>query len=82
MHMASTWSPLSGKSGGAELTSIVKQELAPYLREGERRVQIEGPAVLLEPKTAQSLAVIVHELATNAAKYGALSANEGHVKIT
>ena len=66
---------------GAELSSIAKQELAPYLREGEPRVQIDGPALVLEPKTAQAIAVALHELATNATKYGALSDGEGRVEV-
>jgi len=66
---------------GAELTSLVAQELAPYRRDGEARVRIDGPNVLLEPSTAQMVAVILHELATNAAKYGALSVSEGHVQV-
>ncbi len=66
---------------GAELSSIVKQELAPYLREDERRVQIDGPALLLEPKAAQVIAVVLHELATNAVKYGSLSNRMGRVEV-
>jgi two-component sensor histidine kinase len=44
-------------------------------------VRIEGPPVLLEPSTAQAIAVTLHELATNAAKYGALSATEGQIEV-
>jgi two-component sensor histidine kinase len=66
---------------GAELSSIVTQELAPYLRDGEPRVRIDGPALVLEPKTAQAIAVALHELATNAAKYGALSDGGGRVEV-
>jgi two-component sensor histidine kinase len=66
---------------GAELSSIAKQELAPYFQKGEPRVQIDGPALVLEPKTAQTIAVVLHELATNAAKYGALSDGEGRVEV-
>jgi hypothetical protein len=44
-------------------------------------VQIAGTALSLEPTIAQTIAIIVHELATNAAKYGALSVAEGHIKI-
>jgi hypothetical protein len=44
-------------------------------------VQIDGPSVLLEPNAAQAIAVILPELATNAAKYGALSVPNGHVRI-
>jgi two-component sensor histidine kinase len=47
----------------------------------EARVQIAGTALSLEPTIAQTIAIIVHELATNAAKYGALSVAEGHIKI-
>lgn len=66
---------------GAELSSIAKQELAPYLRDGEPRARIDGPRLFLEPNTAQAVAVILHELATNAAKYGSLSAPKGQVEV-
>src|SRR5882757_9269439 len=65
---------------GAELHSLVSQELLPYRAEGEARVRIDGPAVMLEPTTAQTIAISLHELATNAAKYGSLSAADGHVE--
>jgi two-component sensor histidine kinase len=45
------------------------------------RVSIEGPQVLLEPNSAQAIAVTLHELATNAAKHGALSATEGQITL-
>lgn len=66
---------------GAELATLVKQELAPYSRDGRLRMQIAGPTVLLKPDLAQALAVALHELATNAAKYGALSGAEGRVRV-
>jgi PAS domain S-box-containing protein len=67
---------------GAELSTIAAQELAPYSREAEAgRVRIDGPQVLLKPDIAQAIAVILHELATNAAKYGALSAAKGEVEL-
>jgi two-component sensor histidine kinase/PAS domain-containing protein len=72
---------IQSRWAGAELSSIAKQELAPYLREDAARVQIDGPTLLLEPKTAQAIAVAFHELATNAAKYGALSNGEGRVEV-
>jgi len=65
---------------GAELSTIATQELAPY-EESEMRVRIDGPQVLLRPDTAQVIAVILHELATNAAKYGALSAMGGRIEL-
>jgi PAS domain S-box-containing protein len=66
---------------GAELRSLITQELSPYCQDGETRVRIEGPDLFLEPNTAQTIAVTLHELATNAAKYGALSVPEGYVQI-
>jgi PAS domain S-box-containing protein len=66
---------------GAELSAIATQELAPYSEKSKTRVRIEGPQVLLEPNAAQTIAVILHELATNAAKYGALSTANGQVDL-
>jgi PAS domain S-box-containing protein len=66
---------------GAELHRLVTQELLAYSEEREPRVRIDGPAVTLEPSTAQTIAISLHELATNAAKYGSLSAAGGHVEI-
>ena len=66
---------------GAELSAIAMQELAPYFEAGETRVRINSPQVLLEPNAAQAVAVILHELATNAAKYGALSAANGKIDL-
>lgn len=66
---------------GAEIHNLVKDELAGYSQDGEEHVQIDGPKVLLEPVTAQAIAVTLHELATNAAKYGGLSTPEGKVRV-
>jgi PAS domain S-box-containing protein len=64
----------------ARLRDIVDRALGPYLsREG--RFSIEGPDVRLSPKSALALAMVLHELATNAAKYGALSTQAGHVSV-
>jgi PAS domain S-box-containing protein len=65
---------------GADLLHLILDELAPYNDE-ERRVTAVGPAVLLSAEDAQTLALALHELATNAAKYGALSAENGRVDI-
>jgi two-component sensor histidine kinase len=64
---------------GAELSEIAAQELAPYSEIDGKRVLIDGPQILLEPGIAQAIAVTLHELATNAAKYGALSKPNGQV---
>jgi PAS domain S-box-containing protein len=66
---------------GAELGSLIKQELSPYSRDGEMRTQTDGPTVMLKPNVAQAIAVALHELATNAAKYGALSVAKGQVCV-
>ena len=64
---------------GAELSAIATQELAPYSENHWKRVLIDGPQILLESGVAQAIAVTLHELATNAAKYGALSQPNGKV---
>jgi PAS domain S-box-containing protein len=66
---------------GAEIQNLVKEELAAYSQDNETRLQIDGPKLLLEPNAAQAIAVTLHELATNAAKYGALSVSGGHVQV-
>jgi two-component sensor histidine kinase len=66
---------------GAELHCLVKQELAAYCPDGEGRARIDGPKLLIRPDVAQAVAVALHELATNAAKYGALSVAEGHLRV-
>jgi PAS domain S-box-containing protein len=66
---------------GAELSSIVTQELAPYLGSGGARAQIDGPQVWLPTNKAQAIAMTLHELATNAAKYGSLSVPEGRLCV-
>ena len=66
---------------GADLSMVATQELAPYSENNERRVRIDGPPVLLEPDAAQAIAITLHELATNAAKYGALAVPDGQVEL-
>ena len=63
---------------GADLSAIAEQELAPY---SGKRLLIDGPQILLEPGVAQAFAMTLHELATNAAKYGALSHSNGQINL-
>jgi two-component sensor histidine kinase len=63
----------------APIKEVIDGALAPH-RPGQGRIRTSGPDLLLQPKQALALAVAVHELATNAAKYGALS-NGGKVAI-
>jgi two-component sensor histidine kinase len=64
---------------GAYVHEVAATELGPYLAS---RVTIQGPNVLLPPKHALTMALLMHELATNAAKYGALSSPGGQVSVT
>lgn len=67
---------------GADLGNIVDDELRPYRTGENTKIAASGPTVTLPPATAQILALTVHELATNAAKYGALSSASGRVSLT
>jgi PAS domain S-box-containing protein len=64
---------------GADLATLVTEELAPY-RAGDK-ITIRGPDISLQPATAQGLALALHELATNAAKHGALSSPGGKITL-
>jgi two-component sensor histidine kinase len=64
---------------GAEIRKLVDQELSPYYLNSQ--VVLEGKELQLEPTTAQTLALAFHELATNSAKYGALSTSSGRLFI-
>jgi PAS domain S-box-containing protein len=66
---------------GASLHELVRLQLGHYLDRNESQLSIEGPPILLKPEAAQGLGLALHELATNAAKYGALSASSGRVAI-
>ncbi len=63
----------------AELTAVIAQALSPYPKD---RFVVSGPAIKLAPRAVVSISLALHELATNAAKYGALSVPDGRVAIT
>jgi PAS domain S-box-containing protein len=65
---------------GADLATLVGEELDPY--RAADKVVIDGPDISLHPSTAQGLALALHELATNAAKHGALSSVNGKLSLT
>ena len=67
----------SGTGGGASLRDLVEAELAPFAA----RARIEGPPIVAGGSFAQMFALVVHELATNAAKHGALASADGRVAI-
>jgi two-component sensor histidine kinase len=64
---------------GVPLDQLVSTALSPF--EDGHRFQIDGPALLLPPRQAIAFALALHELATNALKYGALASAKGHVQI-
>jgi PAS domain S-box-containing protein len=64
---------------GAEVRRLVDEELAPY--SDGNQIALSGPEVQLQPATAQTLALALHELVTNSAKYGALSTQAGRLSI-
>jgi PAS domain S-box-containing protein len=77
--MASTHELLSSRHWqDLSLIELIRRELAPYA--ASKNIEINGPTVLLKPEAGQALAMVLHELATNAAKYGALS-SKGRVLV-
>jgi two-component sensor histidine kinase len=64
---------------GAEIGRLVEAEIAPY-SSGDQ-IELDGAELQLQPATAQTLTLALHELVTNSAKYGALSAVSGRLKI-
>jgi two-component sensor histidine kinase len=70
---------LATDRSGAEFTALVEAILAPYLRPG---VTIDGPPLTLTADAAAAFALSLHELATNAAKYGALTGDDGRLAVT
>ncbi|HXR24218.1 MAG TPA: sensor histidine kinase [Candidatus Binataceae bacterium] len=66
---------------GSELQDVINRVLQPYLLNNPERIKMLGPRVPLSPRLAVVLSMIIHEIATNAAKYGALSNDTGLVAI-
>jgi len=66
----------------ADLETLLEQTLSAYQKPGEHDLKIAGPPVRLTPKQGLGIALILHELATNAAKYGCLSTHKGRLSVT
>ena len=67
---------------GADLVEVVDKALEPYQISGESRFHIKGPHVRVTPRMSLALAMALHELATNAVKYGALSNKTGTIEVS
>jgi two-component system CheB/CheR fusion protein len=65
----------------ARLRDVIRTELAPHLAADDANLTMDGPPVLLKPQAALLMALVMHELTTNAVKYGALSVAGGRVDI-
>ena len=69
------WSP-------ASLKNLIQTEVDAYLGEKSDRVMVSGPDAFVQPEAFTTLSLVIHELTTNSAKYGALSDSTGEIKIT
>jgi two-component system CheB/CheR fusion protein len=67
---------------GANVDQIARDQLSPYLAGGSDAVLLSGPSIMVPPPIATPLGLALHELATNAAKYGSLSVAAGRVQLS
>jgi PAS domain S-box-containing protein len=66
---------------GVDLGALVRLQLAHFKDAMDSRIEVRGPSLLISAPAAQTIGMAVHELATNAGKYGALSASEGRIEV-
>jgi two-component sensor histidine kinase len=70
-----------GEWQGVSLEELIRSQIAPFLDRDNERLAIDGPALHLQPDAAQTMGLALHELGTNATKYGALSCPTGRIEI-
>ena len=81
--LTASYTLLSRESwGNVSLHDVVLEETKPFLGHGRTAITFNGPQVLLSPQAALGLGMAIHELATNAIKYGALSTTDGIVSVS
>ena len=73
--MQTSWGPTS-------IVEVIQTEMEPYFEEDRRKIVLDGPDVVIAPNDALSLGLLLHELVTNAAKFGALSTAAGSLSLT
>ena len=78
--MAQAHDTLSGDQPGGVLGDIIREQVEPYTI-NNAQLELEGEEIRLPGKLSFDLAVVLHELATNAAKYGALSVAQGFIRV-
>jgi two-component sensor histidine kinase len=67
---------------GAPLENLLRQQLLPFVDIQSSRVEFIGPDIVVSPEATQAIGLAIHELATNAVKYGALSVPAGKIAIS
>jgi PAS domain S-box-containing protein len=72
---------LLGEAGDVDLETLVRRQLGHFQSLLDVRIRLNGPSLRLGEAAAQTLGLVLHELATNAGKYGSLSAHEGRIQI-
>ena len=64
-----------------DLEDLIRDQLEPFLDHADARLELSGPSLVLKPNGAQDLGLVLHELATSASKYGALSTPTGRILV-
>ncbi len=68
--------------GATDLRKVLERTLKPFEERPQDGVRLDGPSIMIPPRSAVTLSLVLHELATNAAKYGALSVDDGQVIVS